>query len=183
MAFDPIFRCLQEVFNPKNPDNLDFLQPTQCAYADDLAVAAMFFRELMTALTPAFRSVDYIAGLNLNYRNAVGFGTALKDVNLCGRVSENCEEFREMQIVRHAEYVGPEGHIHCWSAPRKIIQRVLKNQCVYQEPCSAIVRLQDLCDFCDEFYWLRLRTRQGNPQGREPCPSVYNCRSVQRKTV
>ena len=119
MAFDPIFRCLQEVFIPKNPDNLDFLQPTQCAYADDLAVAAMFFRELMTALAPAFRSVDYIAGLNLNYRNAVGFGTALKDVNLCGRVSENCEEFREMQIVRHAEYVGPDGHIHCCSAPRK----------------------------------------------------------------
>ena len=51
-----------------NPDNLDFLQPTQCAYADDLAVASSSFRGLMTALAPAFRSVDYIAGLNLNYR-------------------------------------------------------------------------------------------------------------------
>ena len=64
MAFDPIFRWLQETIIPKNPDNLDFLQPAQCAYADDLAVASSSFRELMSALAPAFRSVDYIAGLN-----------------------------------------------------------------------------------------------------------------------
>ena len=65
MAFDPIFRWLQEAVIPRNPHNLDFLQPTQCAYIDDLAVAALSFRGLMTALAPAFRSVDYIAGLNL----------------------------------------------------------------------------------------------------------------------
>ena len=64
MAFDPIFRWLQETIIPKNPDNLDFLQPAQWAYADDLAVASSSFRELMYALAPAFRSVDYIAGLN-----------------------------------------------------------------------------------------------------------------------
>ena len=68
MAFDPIFRWLQETIIPKNPDNLDFLQPAQCAHADNLAVASSSFRELMSALAPAFRSVDYIAGLNLNYR-------------------------------------------------------------------------------------------------------------------
>ena len=62
MAFDPIFRWLQESIIPRNPDNLEFLQPTQCAYADDLAVAASYFRELMFALAPAFRSVDCIAG-------------------------------------------------------------------------------------------------------------------------
>ena len=45
---------------PKNPDNLDFLQPAQCAYADDLAVASSSLRGLMTAL--ALRSVDSIAG-------------------------------------------------------------------------------------------------------------------------
>ena len=67
MAFDPIFRWLQETIIPKNPDNLDFLQPAQCAYADDLAVASSSFRELMSALAPAFRSVDFIAGLNINY--------------------------------------------------------------------------------------------------------------------
>ena len=44
------------------------------------------------------------------------FNTALKNVNLCGHwLSENCEEFREMQIVRHAKYVGtmigPDGHL------------------------------------------------------------------------
>ena len=65
MAFDPIFRWLQEAVIPRNPDGLDFLQPAQCAYADDLAVAASSFRGLMTALAPAFHSVDHIAGLNL----------------------------------------------------------------------------------------------------------------------
>ena len=40
MAFDPIFRWLQESIIPKNPDNLNFLQPEQCAYADDVAVAS-----------------------------------------------------------------------------------------------------------------------------------------------
>ena len=68
MAFKPIFRWLQESIIPRNLDNLDFLQPAQCAYADDLAFASSSFRELMFALALAFRSVDYIAGLNLNYR-------------------------------------------------------------------------------------------------------------------
>ena len=43
MAFDPIFRCLQESIIPRNLDNLEFLQPAQCAYADDLAVASSLF--------------------------------------------------------------------------------------------------------------------------------------------
>ena len=66
--FDPIFRWLYEDVIPRNPGNLEFLQPTQRAYADDLAVASFSFRGLMTALAPAFRSVDHIAGLKLNYR-------------------------------------------------------------------------------------------------------------------
>ena len=44
MAFDPIFRWLQEVVFPMNFDNLDFSKPTQCAYAAALAVAALSFR-------------------------------------------------------------------------------------------------------------------------------------------
>ena len=64
MAFDPIFRWLQESIITRNVDSLKFLQPAQCAYA----VASSSFRELMFALAPAFRSVDCIAGLNLNYR-------------------------------------------------------------------------------------------------------------------
>ena len=40
IAFDPIFRWLQETITPRNPDNLNFLQPAQCVYADDLAVAS-----------------------------------------------------------------------------------------------------------------------------------------------
>ena len=68
MAFDPVFRWLQNAIIPRTPAGLDFLQPAQCAYADDLAVAASSFRDSMTALAPAFHSVDRIAGLNLNYR-------------------------------------------------------------------------------------------------------------------
>ena len=45
----------------------DFLHPAQFGYADDLAVALSSSRELMSALAPAFRSVDYIVGLNLKY--------------------------------------------------------------------------------------------------------------------
>ena len=92
MAFDPIFRWLQEAIIPRSPDNLDFLQPAQCAYADDLAVASSSFRELMYALAPAFRSVDYIAGLSLNYRNCgwVQYGHEEHD-SLRTWISENCE--------------------------------------------------------------------------------------------
>ena len=60
MAFDPIFRWLQEAIIPRNPAGLDFLQPAQCAYADDLAVAALSFRDLMTALALAVHSVDTV---------------------------------------------------------------------------------------------------------------------------
>ena len=124
MAFDPIFRCLQEADIPRNPDGLDFLQPVQCAYAGDFAVAASSFRGLMTALAPTFHSVDHIAGLNLNYRKCcwVQCGSEGRE-SLRHWLSENCEEFREMQIVRHAKYVGtmigPDGYIHRWTARRK----------------------------------------------------------------
>ena len=132
MALDPIFRWLQEMVIPRNPYDLDFFQPAQCAYADDFAVAASSFRNVKTALAPAFHLVDHIAGLKLNYRKCcwVHFGNEEREA-LCHWVSENCREFREMQIVRCAKYVGtmigPDGYIHRWTAPRKnFIQRVLK---------------------------------------------------------
>ena len=136
MAFDHIFRWLQEVVIPRNPDNLEFLKPTQCAYADDLAGASHSFRCKMIALAPAFLSVDYIAGLNLNYHKCcwVQYGTEGRE-NLWTWISENCEEFREMHIVRHAKdvgtMIGPEGHLHRWSAPRKNSSNA---HCIYQEP-------------------------------------------------
>ena len=68
MAFDPVFCWLQDAIIPRNPDDLDFVQPAQCACADDLAVAALSFRDLMTALAPAFLSMDRRAGLSLNHR-------------------------------------------------------------------------------------------------------------------
>ena len=140
MEFDPVFRWLQETVIPRNPHNMDFLQPVQCAYADDLVVAASSFRDLMTALAPAFHSVAYIAGLNLNYRKCcwIQYGSEGRE-SLCHWISENCGEFREMQIVRHAKHVGtmigPDGHISLWTAPRKKHHPArAENQCVYQKP-------------------------------------------------
>ena len=119
--------------NPKEPSQPGFLAAcVQCAYADYLAVAASSFRGLLTALAPAFHSVDHIAGLNLNYRKCcwVQYGSQGRE-SLWHWLSENCEEFREMQIVRYAKYVGtmlgPDGYIHRWTALlEKFIQRVLK---------------------------------------------------------
>ena len=124
MAFDPIFRWLQGSIIPRNVDNLQFLQPVQCAYADDLAVASSSFRELMVALAPAFRSIDYIAGLNLNFRKCCWVQCGNDELDsLRTWISKNCEEFCEMQTVRHAKYVGtmigPHGHFHRWTAARK----------------------------------------------------------------
>ena len=78
----------------------------------------------LTALAPAFHSVDHIAGLNLNYRECcwVLYGGEGRE-SLRTWISENWEEFPEMQIVRHAKYVGtmigPDGFIHRWTAHRK----------------------------------------------------------------
>ena len=109
MAFDTFFRSLQETVIPRIPRNLDLLQPVQCAYADDRAVAASSFLDLMAALAPSFFfSVDHIAGLNLNYRKCcwVRHGTEGRE-SLSHWISENCSEFREMLIDRHVKYVGP----------------------------------------------------------------------------
>ena len=58
-------------------------------------MASSSFRELMFALAPAFRSVDCIA----ECRWWVHFGNE-EHTSLRTWISENCEEFREMQIVR-----------------------------------------------------------------------------------
>ena len=50
MAFDPIFRWLHDSIITRNPAAPDFLQPSPCAYADDLEVAASSFQCLMAAV-------------------------------------------------------------------------------------------------------------------------------------
>ena len=103
MAFDPIFRWLQDAIIPRNPAGLDFLQPVPCACADDFAMAASSLRLLMTALTPASQVVDQIAGLNLNHRKCcwVQHGS-VSCQSLFNWVATNCEEFSEM-TVRYAK--------------------------------------------------------------------------------
>ena len=58
MAFDPFFRTHQELSIPRNVDNLEFLQPTQCAYANDLDIVSSSFGELMFALPPALLQLE-----------------------------------------------------------------------------------------------------------------------------
>ena len=129
-------------------------QPAQCAYADDLAVAASSFRDVMTALAPAFHSVDHIAGLNLNYRKCcwVQYGSEGRE-SLLRWLSDNWEDFREIQVVRYAKYVGsmigPDGHINRLDGTtRKIHPARTENQRLYQKPGRATMRPQDLCGVC-----------------------------------
>ena len=68
-------------------------------------------------------------------------------------------------------------------ASAKIHPARVENQCFYQKFGWAIVWPQNLCDLRAEFSWLRVRIRQGNPQGWEPCLAVYNRRTVPRHTV
>ena len=91
MAFDPIFRWLQESIVPRNVDNLEFLQPAQCASADDLAIASSSFRELLVVLVPAFRSIDHVAALNLNFRKYCWFQFDNDELaSFRTWISENC---------------------------------------------------------------------------------------------
>ena len=124
MAFDPIFRWLQESIIPRNLGNLEYLQLVQCAFANDLAIASSSSRELMVALAPAVCSIDCIGGLTLSFRKRCWFQYGNDDLaSLRTWISENCEEFREMQSVEHAKHVGtmigPDGHVHRWTAAQK----------------------------------------------------------------
>ena len=119
---------------------MKFLQPAQCAYANDLAIASLSLRELMVVLAPALRSIECVAGLNQNFRKCCWVQHGNDElVSLRTWISENCEEIREMQmrtwisetfeeiremqIVRHAKYVGtmigPHGHLHRRNAAQK----------------------------------------------------------------
>ena len=123
---------LQDAIIPSNPAGPDFIQLVPCAYADDFAVAASSFRRLMTALTPSFKVVDQTAGLNLNHRKCCRVQYGRKSCQpLLEWVATNCEEFREMKLVEYATHVGtmigPEGHIHRWTAPRKKFSEPKKN--------------------------------------------------------
>ena len=78
----------------------------------------------MSALSPAFKVVYPVAGLDLNHPKCCWEQHGSDSCHeLSGWVSTNCEEFREMKIVKYAKFVGtmigPGGHIHRWTAPRK----------------------------------------------------------------
>ena len=88
--------------------------------------------------------MDYIAGLNLNYRKCcwVQYGTEERESHW---LSENCGEFREMQIVKHAKHVGtmigPDGHIHRWTAHWKNHPAHVEDQCFNQKTCGSTLKI------------------------------------------
>ena len=138
MTFDPIFRWLQNAVIPRSPSGLYFLQPVQCAYADDFAIVATPFRRLFTALVPAFQAMDSVAGLALNYRKCCGVhnGSEGSEIPL-EWLSVHCPDFAKYE----GTMIGPEGSIHRWTAPRKkFVQRVLKIK------ASTKSLVQRLCD-------------------------------------
>ena len=106
MAFDPIFRWLQDAIIPQYPGAY-FFQPVPCAHADDFAVAASSFQRLMTALTLAFTVVDQTAGFNFNRRKCclLQYGSESCQ-SLLDWVAMNCEKFRDLKIVKYAKYDG-----------------------------------------------------------------------------
>ena len=172
MAIDPIFRWLHDSIIPRNPAAPDFLQPSPCAHADDLAVAASSFRSLMTALSPAFEVVDRVAGRNLDHRKCCWVQYGIDGCHeLLDWVSTNCEEFREMKIVQYAKYVGtmigPEGYLHRWTAPRKkFIQRARK---INGTSKSLVQRLIDF-----KVYALSVHGYLGSI-----CAAMHHCWSLQ----
>ena len=95
------------------------------------------FRCSIASLALEFHCVDHI-GLNLNYRKCcwVQHGSEGREF-LWHWLSENCEEFRKMQIVRYAKYVGTMIGRDTFILGRhlgKIIQHFFENQCFYQKP-------------------------------------------------
>ena len=61
----------------------------------------------MTALAPTFKIMDQIAGLNLNHRKCcwIHYGSE-SCKSLSDWVATNCEEFREMKVVKYFKNVG-----------------------------------------------------------------------------
>ena len=109
--------------------------------------------------------VDQTAGLNLNNRKS-----------LLHRVATNCEEFREMKVAKYAKYVGtmigPEGHVHRWTAPRKNRAESPKDQCLRKKFGGELVRFKNLCPFGIVSNWIHFRTWRSNSQRWRPMP--YN---------
>ena len=93
MAFDPIFRWLQDSIIPRDRAAPHYLLPSPCAHADDFAVVASSFRSLVAALSPASVVIDRVVGLNFNHRKCcwVQYGSDSCHV-LLDWVSVNCEE-------------------------------------------------------------------------------------------
>ena len=67
-----------------------------------------------------------------------------------------------MQFVKTANFVGtmigPDGHIHRWTAPRKIHSTYPDNQRFYQKPGRATVRPKDLCGVRCKLHWIHILT-------------------------
>ena len=125
MAFDPIFRWLKESIFQGTPTTWNFCSLLSAlTLTISLLLHSLFESWCLRWHQHSVLSIALLAS-TLIFVSTVGFRMAPKNVNLCGR-------FREMQIVRHAKYVGtiigPHGRFHRWTAARKkFVHRVMKS--------------------------------------------------------
>ena len=118
----------------------------------------------MTALSPAFEVMDCDAGLSLNHRKCCWVQDGSDSCQeLLEWVLTNCQEFREMKIVKFAKYVGtmigPEGYLHRWTAPReKFNQRTTKRNGTSESLVERLVRLQSLRSVDSRIPGIHIRT-------------------------
>ena len=114
MVFGLVFRWLQDVSILRNLSSLDFIQ----------LVPSSSLRRWMTVLISVLKGVDQIVGVNLNHPICCCAQCGSKRESLEIWLSDNCEDFREIQVIRYAKYVGTiigfDGYIHRLMVPRKI---------------------------------------------------------------
>ena len=81
------------------------------------------FRTLKLAVAPAFRTVDNVSGMNLNYERCYWFQNGSETSDSLHRwVVRKCPGVEERKMTTVAKYVGalfgPDGHLHRLTAPR-----------------------------------------------------------------
>ena len=80
---------------------------TPCAHAHDFAVAAPSVRTLMPAIDPAFRIIERVTCINLNFKKCYWVQCGYEACGTLHRwVVDNCPDFRVMNMARVAKYVG-----------------------------------------------------------------------------
>ena len=103
IAFNPAERWLMAEVSPFNPDAPAHLRRTDAAFADEFDVASTFLKEVLPTAAVAFRQIDAVTGMNLNYESATVFYRVLNRVPISKRglriMSQNLARCRLTRMV------------------------------------------------------------------------------------